>query len=150
MSIALDTNILVYAQGVNGAEKRASASAIIDRLPTDATVIPAQVLGEFFDVLVRKAARSPAEARVILVKWQDTFRVAETTPATLAAACDLAVDHQFRVWDAVILAVASRAGCRLLLSEDLHHGFTWGGVTVVNPFAMPPHPLLDILLSDAP
>ena len=30
-----------------------------------------------------------------------------------------------------------QAGCRLLLSEDLHEGFTWAGVTVVNPFSSP-------------
>ncbi|TIP50920.1 MAG: PIN domain-containing protein, partial [Mesorhizobium sp.] len=36
--------------------------------------------------------------------------------------------------------------CRLLLSEDLQDGFTWGGVTVVNPFASPRHALLDALL----
>ena len=39
-------------------------------------------------------------------------------------------------------AVAADAGCRLLLSEDLQDGFTWRGVTVVDPFADKPHPLL--------
>ena len=33
----------------------------------------------------------------------------------------------------------------MLLSEDMHEGFTWGGVTIVNPFASPPHKLLDDL-----
>jgi hypothetical protein len=32
------------------------------------------------------------------------------------------------------------------LSEDLQHGFTWGGVTIVNPFVSPRHELLDDLL----
>jgi predicted nucleic acid-binding protein len=61
-------------------------------------------------------------------------------------AADLAADHHFGIWDAVILSAASQAGCRLLLSEDLQDGFTWGGVTVVNPFASPRHALLDALL----
>jgi hypothetical protein len=46
---------------------------------------------------------------------------------------DLATDHQLGIWDAVILAAASQSGCRLLLFEDLQHGFSWGGLTVVNP-----------------
>ena len=33
-----------------------------------------------------------------------------------------------------------------LLSEDFHSGFTWRGVTVVNPFAEPRAPLLTGLL----
>jgi hypothetical protein len=34
----------------------------------------------------------------------------------------------------------------LLLSEDLQDGFTWGGVTVANPFAARRHALLESLL----
>jgi predicted nucleic acid-binding protein len=37
----------------------------------------------------------------------------------MLAAVDLATHHHFSMWDAVILAAASQAGCRLLLSEDL-------------------------------
>ena len=62
------------------------------------------------------------------------------------SATDLAVDHKVNIWDAVIFAAAAEAGCSLLLSEDLKEGFTWGGVTVVNPFAARPHPLLAGLL----
>jgi predicted nucleic acid-binding protein len=61
-------------------------------------------------------------------------------------ASDLVADHQFAIWDAVILASASEAGCRLLLSEDMQDGFTWGGVTIANPFAPEPHKLLRGLL----
>jgi len=37
----------------------------------------------------------------------------------------------------------------VLLSEDLQNGFTWGGVTVVDPFASPMHELLRTLMSEA-
>jgi len=43
--------------------------------------------------------------------------------------------------------VAADAGCRLLLSEDLQHGFTWRGVTVVNPFLSPAPELLQAVLA---
>jgi len=62
----------------------------------------------------------------------------------------LATDQALGLWDAVILSAAAQAGCRLLLSEDLQDGFTWGGVTVVKPFASPRHPLLDAVLSAPP
>ena len=54
MRIALDTNVLAYAEGINGAERRDVALNLIRRLPQEAAVIPVQVLGEFFNVLVRK------------------------------------------------------------------------------------------------
>jgi hypothetical protein len=37
----------------------------------------------------------------------------------------------------------------LALSEDMQDGFSWRGVTVVNPFASKRHPLLDGLLDEA-
>ncbi len=146
MKIALDTNVLAYGEGVNDAEKRDAVLELLRNLPEGSAVIPVQVLGELFNVLVRKAGRSRAEARDALLAWRDTFPTVETTPEVMLAAVDLATDHHFTIWDAVILAAASQAGCRLLLSEDLQDGFTWGGVTVVNPFAAPRHPMLNSLL----
>ena len=148
MRVALDTNVLAYAEGINGAERRNSALDLVQRLPQEAAVIPVQVLGELFNVLVRKAGKSRAEAREALLSWGDTFPVVETTPEVMLSAADLATDHQFGIWDAVILSAASEAGCRLLLSEDLQEGFTWGGVTIVNPFASPQHSLLTALLDN--
>jgi predicted nucleic acid-binding protein len=146
LKIALDTNILAYGEGVNDAEKRDAVLELLDDLPQGSAVVPVQVLGELFNVLVRKAGKSRAEARDALLAWRDTFPTVETTPEVMLAAVDLATDHHFSIWDAVILAAASQAGCRLLLSEDLQDGFTAGGVTVVNPFAAPRHPLLSSLL----
>lgn len=146
MRVALDTNVLAYAEGVNSGDKRDAALSLIRHLPQDTAIIPAQVLGELFNVLVRKAGRSRSDARAALLGWSDTFQTVETTAETILAAADLATDHQFGIWDALILSVASQASCRLLLSEDMQDGFTWGGVTVVNPFGSSRHPLLEALL----
>jgi predicted nucleic acid-binding protein len=146
--VAFDTNVLAYAEGTNGVERRDAAVAVIRRLPQEGAVIPVQVLGELFNVLVRKGGRSRRDARDALLSWRDTFPVVETSPEVLLSAADLAADHQLSIWDAVILATAAQAGCRLLLSEDLQDGFTWAGVTVVNPFRAPRHALLDALLGE--
>lgn len=47
-----------------------------------------------------------------------------------------------------VLGEAADAGSWLLLSEDLHDGFTWSGVTVVNPFAAAPHHMLSGVVED--
>lgn len=146
MRVALDTNVLAYAEGINGADRRDAALDLVQKLPQESTVVPVQALAELFNVLVRKAGKSRGDARDALLGWRDTFPVIETSPEVLLTAADLAVDHLFGIWDAVIMTAASHAGCRLLLSEDLQDGFTWAGVTVVNPFASPRHMLLDALL----
>jgi predicted nucleic acid-binding protein len=146
VKIALDTNILAYAEGLDDVEKRDNVLETLRNLPQETAIIPVQVLGELFNVLTRKAGRSRREAREALLGWRDAFPIVETAPETMLAAADLATDHELGIWDAVILSVAAAAGCRLLLSEDLQDGFTWGGVTVANPFAAPRHPLLDSLL----
>jgi predicted nucleic acid-binding protein len=142
VKVALDTNVLVYAEGVNAAERGAGALDLVRRLPQEETFIPVQVLGELFNVLVRKAGKSRRDARNSLLDWHDTFPLIETSFEIMLAALDLATDHQLGIWDAVVLSAASQAGCRVLLSEDLQEDFTWGGVTVVNPFKSPPHSLL--------
>lgn len=148
MRIALDTNVLVYAEGANGAERQDKAMAFLLQLPAQRTILPVQVLGELFNVLTRKDGQSPSAAQKALAIWQDAFpNLAETSGETMTMAVDLAKDHHLNIWDAVILSAASQAGCRLLASEDMQTGFTWGGVTVVDPFAKAPHPLLAALLT---
>jgi predicted nucleic acid-binding protein len=147
MKVALDSNILAYAEGVNGGEKKKLALDLLQRLPHSAVVVPVQVLGELFHVLVRKAGRSPAKARSAILGWQDAFPTIETGVSVLLSATDLATDHQLSIWDAVILSASAEAGCRLLISEDMQDGFTWKGVTVSNPFSAKPHPLLETLLA---
>ena len=61
--------------------------------------------------------------------------VAPTTETVLDAALALSSAHRLRIFDAVILAAAAEAGCHQLLTEDMHNGFVWRGVEVVNPFA---------------
>ena len=146
MRVALDTNILVYAEGLNEDPKRVIALSLLRAGQTANTYLPVQVLGEFFNVLARKGGDSPKQARATVLRWSDQYPLLETSPDVLMSALDLSTHHHLRIWDAIIIAAASSAGCRLLLSEDLQDGFTWSGCTVVNPFAKKPNELLRTLL----
>lgn len=135
MRTALDTNLLAYAEGVNGEARRSAALQALDTLAEDDVLIPAQALGELFAVLTRKAGRSAAEARDAVLGWIDSFPVIDTTQAVLLEAMEIVMTtHRLSFWDAVMLAAAAQSGCRVLLSEDMQHGFTWRGVTIRNPF----------------
>ena len=144
--VAIDTNLLVYAEESDRSAKKKIAVALLSELSPATTFVPVQALIELFHLLVRKARVPVASARAAVATWQDSFQVIETSESILTAALTLGVDHRLTIGDAVVLAAAADAGCRLLLSEDLQDGFTWSGVTVTNPFAKTRHPLLNGLL----
>ena len=146
MTFALDTNILAYVEGVNGAARETASRELIAQLPEALGIVPLQALGELYNVLTRKAAWPADRAREAVLAWRDSFASMPTTTTAMLEALDLAADHRLSIWDSVMVCVAAESGCRLLLSEDMQNGFTWRGVTVINPFASPQHPLLASLL----
>ena len=147
MKLALDSNILVYAEGVNGAARQAEALDLIERLPQAAIMVPVQALGELYNVLVNKGRLSSLDARQKILFWRDAFPLIDTAAEIMIEAVDLATDHRLQIWDAVMIAAAAAGKCRLLLSEDLQDGFTSRGITVANPFRQPRHRLPDAVLA---
>jgi predicted nucleic acid-binding protein len=147
VKVAFDTNILVYAEGVNGIERQAEAKGLIRQISDADRAIPVQALGEFYNVLVRKSGWPPNRARLAVSMWRHGVAVIPTTIGSMVTAIDVATDHRLSIWDGVMLAAAAEGGCQMLLTEDLQDGFTWGGVTVANPFAATRHPLLEALLT---
>lgn len=145
--VAIDTNVLVYAEESGPSAKKNTATALLAQLSPTTTFIPVQALIELYHLLVRRARMPASAARTAVVTWQDSFSVIETSESILTSALALAAEHRFGVGDAVMLSAAADAGCRLLLSEHLQDGFTWSGVTVANPFAKVRHPVLAALLS---
>ena len=141
---ALDTNVLVYAEGIlratgDGPKVELSRSLmrglLLARAPPIASV---QVLGELHRVLTRKGGVSQREAESRVRRLMDACDIREITASIFAAAMTLSTDHRLRIFDAMILAAAAEAGAEILLSEDLKDGFTWRGLTVRNPFAAEP------------
>ena len=146
MRAALDTNVLVYAEGFGDADRVRVSRDLLQQLEAADLVIPVQCLGELFRVLTGKAGRSSADVQEALLSWMDSYSLQETTAEAWRGAMDLSVVHQLSSWDALVLNVAAASGARLLLSEDLNPGFCWRGVRVVNPFAASMDPLLQQLI----
>ena len=130
----MDTNLLAYAEGLGDDVRCQLARDLIAKLNPINSLVPVQVLGELSRVLTIKLNKSSADARELLLSWSDAVVVADTTWTAFQSAMDLTVDHQISMWDALIMSVAAENKCRLLISEDFQNGFTWRGVTVVNPF----------------
>jgi predicted nucleic acid-binding protein len=142
---ALDSNVLIYAEDMNGDPRHAAAQNLLLATLSERIVIPTQVLGETMQWLIRKAKVPKQQAVDRVLEWADQFEIQPTTIATLRSARDLVAHHDFQFWDAVILSAAFEAGSDMLLSEDLQHGFQWRSVTVINPFLAEPHSLFQAL-----
>jgi len=120
----LDTNILVYAQ------QTGDKAAISQDLITDGGKISAQVLHELANVLHKKQGRN-----CVLDDIGNTLDPAVPLTAKInRSAVALARDHSIAFYDARIVAAAAEAGCDTLFTEDMQHGRSFGGLTIINPF----------------
>jgi len=142
MLVAVDTNILVYSAGFNDDRRRDAARALLATITPDNIVVPAQTVGEFYHALTGKFRIPRDEARGVCGLLRHAGTIVAATNDTFEGALGIAASHRLQFWDALILSTAADAGCAILLSEDMQHGFVHRGVTVIDPFVEPMHPLL--------
>ncbi|MBR1130447.1 PIN domain-containing protein [Bradyrhizobium iriomotense] len=129
MSAFLDTNVLVYAQ------QTGTKAKISQDLIEEGGTISVQVLNELANVLSKKQGRSWRDIELVLDDIDNTLDPAlPLTEKTSRAALALAQNDGFAFYDALIVAAAIEAGCNILYSEDMQHGRSVGGLTIVNPF----------------
>jgi predicted nucleic acid-binding protein len=138
--VFVDTNVLVYARDASEGHKQERALAWVEHLwRTREGRLSYQVLEEYYVTVTRKlrpglpSADARADVRA-LVAWSPAVVDAEV----LESAWRLESRWSLSFWDAAILAGARFTGCDQLLTEDLEHGRTMGGVRVVDPFAAEP------------
>jgi predicted nucleic acid-binding protein len=141
MKVALDTNVLVYAEGcwvdpVADPPKTSEIQRLLDLLPVADTVIPFSALPELFGVLRRKGRFSADRARSAVVSWMNAYSIVSVSDSlnTLSGALQLSTEHGFTIMDAMILFSAIENDCDYLLTEDLGHGTRFSRVTVLSPF----------------
>jgi predicted nucleic acid-binding protein len=106
-----------------------------------------QTVAEAHQVLIRKHHLNTREAQSRVQFWRPFSDLVPTDEAVFDAALELASNHHFQIYDAIILAAAVQVRCDLLLSEDMQDGFAWRGVTIANPFAATLEPRLARLLA---
>jgi len=132
--VALDSNILVYAELEPETAKGRRAAEIIMRAAHDG-VIPVQVLGEFLRVVQRRVPGAFAEAVRQAALYRGVFVTPATTERTLADAAELVLAHRLQLWDAIICSAAMQQNAAILVTEDLQDGGRIGHLQLLNPFS---------------
>lgn len=132
--IFIDSNIVLYAQSQNPEEsgKRELARKV---LKAGRIGLSSQVLGEFYVNATRKISPPLSHDNAVrIIAKLSQFPVLPVDSHLVAKALDWKKRYQVSYWDALILVAADHLHCHSLMSEDLSHGQTFGGVRVVNPF----------------
>ena len=116
-SAFLDTNVLVYAFGV---DKRArTAQHLLDAGGT----VAVQSLNELARVLLGKLAWNWGDARQALAEIESLCAPLVTLDLDVhRVGLDVAEQHKLHVFDAMLVAAALWVGGEVFYSEDLHHG----------------------------
>jgi predicted nucleic acid-binding protein len=132
----LDTNVLVYAFGVD-ARKRARAQQLVEAaLKTHDGIISSQVVQEFLNVATRKFAHPMTNDDAIRYFDQVLEPLCVVWPDAdlYRRALSVRTRFQFSFYDSLVVAAALAAGCTTLYSEDLQPGQRVDTLTVVDPF----------------
>jgi predicted nucleic acid-binding protein len=126
----LDTNVLVYAFTTD--RRAPTAQALLEH----GCVISVQGLNEFTNVARRKLAMSWAEVGEALGAIRTLCRTIRPLDlATHLDALGIAERYGYAIFDALIIAAALRARCRVLFSEDLQDGMVIDDrLRIVDPF----------------
>lgn len=131
--VFLDTNVLLYA-ALGSVDEPAKYERAVELLTTRFGT-SGQVLAEFYVNAQRKGATplTPEEAQ----EWVRRLSKKPFQPVdyrVVRAGIEHARRYRISYWDAAVIAAAERLGARVVYSEDLNHGQTYGSVRVENPF----------------
>jgi predicted nucleic acid-binding protein len=134
----VDSNVFIYARDPGDPIKQKRANEWLFHLwREELGRTSVQVLSEFYSTVTRKLASPvvPADA------WHEVQTLFAWDPqpvdvVLLKRAHDVEQRWRLSWWDSLIVAAAQLQRCGLLLSEDLHDGVVYGGVTVRSPFTL--------------
>ncbi len=125
-----DTNVLLYLLSADPLK-----AGTAERLLTEGGVISIQVLNEFASVASRKLRMAYGEIQDVLATIRHCCRVEPITIDTHELGLAYFGRFGYSIYDAMILAAATLAGCRAVLSEDLQSNHAISQDLVIrNPF----------------
>ncbi len=134
--VFVDTNILIYSEDSADMAKRDVALLWLGVLwESGIGRLSSQVLNEFYINVTRKLKPPMPQ----ITARDEVRRYAAWQPwpvdqSTIESAFGIETRYGLNYWDALVIAAAQHLGCRIVLSEDMAHGETYGNVQVINPF----------------
>ena len=137
----VDTNVLLYAASTLPEEEHKRLRAR-ELLVEPDLAVSVQVLQEFYHQATRATRPGQLSHDDALRFLEPVFemRVQAVTLGVFRGAVSIRRRFDLSYWDAAILAAARVLGCDAVYSEDMSSEQDYGGIRVLNPFALPPPP----------
>ncbi len=117
--VFVDTNLWVYLY--SSKPKADRVKFLLDKHFAE-LIISTQVLGELFNVLVKKGFKSKKEAKEIISDLVENFRVTEIDKSFVFKGIEISIEYGYSYWDSLIIASALKSDCSTLYTEDMQHG----------------------------
>lgn len=136
-AVFVDTNVFVYARDSSEPSKQERAAEWLRELWFEQRGrTSVQVLSEYYFTVTRKLRPGLDSDEA----WDDVnalfaWQPQEIDRHVLENARSIERRYALSWWDSLIVSAAQMQNCDVLLSEDLQHGWSCGGLTVRNPFA---------------
>ena len=128
----------MYSLPANTSGKQKRAAELVDHgIGSGKGVISYQVVQEMFSVAFRRFTprMTFAEAEQYLVTTLQPLLVVHSSYSLYMEALTLSRRYSLSWYYALIVAAAVESECRILFSEDLQNGQSFGNLKVQNPFA---------------
>jgi len=136
MKFFFDTNVLVYMFDASAPEKRRTARELFqEHAESGDILLSTQVLQEFYVTTTRKLAQPLQAAKAAqAVATLAELPLVKVDSTLILAAINRSQASKFSFWDSLVIQAALEGSASTLYSEDMKHGQTFDGLTIVNPF----------------
>lgn len=131
-NVFLDTNLWVYLFSKNPEFKYARINQLFST-QIQSIVISSQILGELYNVLLKKKFQTQPQAQAILAQLVAGFDILEIDATKVLKAVEINARYGFSYWDSLVIATALLSDCKILYSEDMQHGQSIETLQIINP-----------------
>ncbi|MCL1464357.1 PIN domain-containing protein [Argonema galeatum] len=132
--VLFDTNIWIYLYAQNIPDKSGKVRELVNNNFTS-IIISTQILGEIYNVLIKKKLKPKDEAKQIILEMVTNFTIVEIDVFKVIAALEINSKYGYTYWDSLVLATALQYNFNILYSEDMQADQLIEKKTrIVNPF----------------
>lgn len=128
--IFLDSNIIVYSQGIDSLKKKTSLELLENEF-----FISTQVLNEFINVRIKKFKDDKKNAFALAYNVIEICSLVIIKPDLYKTGEKICIAYGYSFYDSMIIAAALESECAILYSEDLtHNQLIEKKLKIINPF----------------
>lgn len=132
--VFVDSNIWLYSFLKQDERKREIAKTLIKSISSSSLFLSTQIVNEVCFNL-KKNNFPEMEIKEILSSFYRDFKVIPCDEKIMLRASDLREKYSISFWDSLVLAIAIKARCMILYTEDMQHNqVIEKKLKIINPF----------------